>query len=77
MININKKAFKSGYVKVYNVRSEQLAFTIKSTKPDIPFSFLAWRPQSPVSRTKNVIVTVNAEGEIQHFHLNSGLFFFF
>lgn len=42
-----------------------------STREGVPFSYVKWRPKSSY-KAKNVFVSVNAEGEIQHWHLTSG-----
>ena len=44
-----------------------------STTPGVPFSYVKWRPKTSY-KAKNVFVTANAEGEIQHWHLTSGFF---
>lgn len=38
----------------------------------VPFSYVAWRPENENFKTKNIITTANADGEIQNWHLNSG-----
>jgi WD40 repeat protein len=37
-----------------------------------PFSYIAWRPENENFKTRNILTTVNAEGEIQNWHMNSG-----
>lgn len=43
-----------------------------STKPGVPFSYVRWRPENSNFKTKNIFTTVNADGEIQTWHLTSG-----
>ena len=39
-------ACENGEVRVYNVKAKKLAYTLKSTKPGVPFSYVRWRPDS-------------------------------
>ena len=47
-----------------------------SSRKGVPFSYVKWRPPSSY-KAKNVFVSANAEGEIQHWHLTSGFIFIF
>lgn len=68
------KACDNGEIRVYNVEKEKVSYTMYSSKPGVPFSYVKWRPKSGY-KAKNVFVSVNAEGEIQHWHLFSGILF--
>jgi len=54
------------------VNKEKLAYKMYSSREGVPFSYIKWRPPSSY-KAKNVFVSANAEGEIQHWHLTSGL----
>ena len=69
-------ACEIGEVRVYNVNNGKLAYTIPSTTPNVPFSYVRWRPNNSVNKPRNVFVTVNADGQIQHWHLTSGSLLF-
>lgn len=45
---------------------------MKSTKSNVPFTSLRWRPENAIFKTRNIFTTVNADGEIQTWHLTSG-----
>ena len=45
---------------------------MKSTKSGVPFSCVRWRPENANFKTTNIFTTVNADGEIQTWHLTSG-----
>ena len=64
-------ACDNGEIRVYNVDKERLSYSIESTRPGVPFSYVKWRPKLNY-KAKNVFVTANAEGEVQHWHLTSG-----
>ncbi|KAL4463228.1 hypothetical protein ABPG74_007229 [Tetrahymena malaccensis] len=65
-------ACENGTIRVFNTRNGALTTTFSSSRPNIPFSYVRWRPPGHSFKTKNVFVTLNSEGEIQHFHLASG-----
>jgi len=67
-------ACESGHVQIYNLSTGKLSYTIASTNTaqKQPFSCVRWRPKTPHAMTKNVLVTTNADGEIQHWHMTSG-----
>ncbi len=64
-------ACENGEVRVYNTKTEELVYQI-ANDTESSFSYLKWRPVKGMNKTKNVFVTTNADGLIQHWHLNSG-----
>eukprot|EP01017_Pseudomicrothorax_dubius_P028162 TRINITY_DN3327_c0_g1_i1.p1 TRINITY_DN3327_c0_g1~~TRINITY_DN3327_c0_g1_i1.p1 ORF type:complete len:383 (-),score=65.79 TRINITY_DN3327_c0_g1_i1:132-1280(-) len=61
----------NGQVQIYNTTNGSLASVINSTRGKIPFTSVRWRPTIGANKIKNVLVTTNAEGFIQHWHLHS------
>lgn len=73
-------ATHSGEVQIYNLNSMRKSYTLQpEDKKGVSFSCVKWRPKNAARKTKNVLVTTNADGEIQFWHMNSGKFigFFF
>jgi WD40 repeat protein len=65
-------ACENGQVRVFNVNTGKMSYVIYSSRPNVPFSYVKWRPQAPQFKTRNIFVTANTEGELQHYHLTSG-----
>ncbi|EGR27317.1 WD repeat protein [Ichthyophthirius multifiliis] len=65
-------ACENGEIRIFNTKSGKLSYTFFSSRPNIPFSYVRWRPQGQSQKTRNVFVSLSSEGEIQHFHLASG-----
>eukprot|EP00743_Colponemidia_sp_Colp-15_P002144 GILK01002326.1.p1 GENE.GILK01002326.1~~GILK01002326.1.p1 ORF type:complete len:393 (+),score=63.42 GILK01002326.1:66-1181(+) len=61
-----------GSIKVYNTGTGRLAYQLSSGSSDMPTTCLRWRPQTSTSKTKNVLISVNADGMVQHWHITSG-----
>lgn len=49
-----------------------MSYVIYSQRPEVPFTYVKWRPSAPQFKTRNIFVTTNVEGEVQHYHLLSG-----
>ena len=49
-----------------------LSYTLSNNDKKTPFSYIAWRPENENFKTRNILTTVNSEGEIQNWHLTSG-----
>ncbi|CAD8143240.1 unnamed protein product [Paramecium octaurelia] len=65
-------ACENGTVRIFNVRKRQLSYLINSLVPNVPFSYVKWRPQAQQFKTRNIFVTGNTKGEVQHWHMTSG-----
>lgn len=70
-------SFSNGAIHVYNAETGSQEFVLN--KPDQTTSFLPttqvrWRPHTAQSKTKNVLISVNAEsdGQVLHWHIKSG-----
>jgi len=74
MFPLKFQACENGHVQIYNLSTGKLSYTLTSTNTaqKQPFSCVRWRPKTPHAMTKNVLVTTNADGEIQHWHMTSG-----
>ena len=53
------------------MKNKCISSTIASENK-VPFSYIAWRPENENFKTRNILTTANADGEIQNWHLNSG-----
>lgn len=74
-------SFANGAIHVYNTSTGKQEFQLNSNVERIeggplplPTTQLRWRPHAAQSKTKNVLISVNAEsdGQIQHWHIKSG-----
>ena len=64
--------FGDGSIIVYNILDGNVAYNLQSgSNTALPVTNLRFRP-STSSSTKHVLVTVNASGVIQHWHMTSG-----
>ena len=62
-----------GSIRIYNTFSGKL-YNVMNTEMEqpMPCMCIRWRPSSSKAVTKNVILTANANGSIQHWHTTSG-----
>ena len=56
---------------MFNVKKKDISFNIQNENKT-PFSYILWRPENSNFKTRNILTTANADGEIQNWHLNSG-----
>lgn len=56
---------------MFNVKKKSLSYTI-SNDTKTPFSYILWRPENNNFKTRNILTTANADGEIQNWNLTSG-----
>lgn len=62
-----------GSIWVYNALTGKRAFVLKSEGEDsLPTTQIRWRPRQALSKTKNVLVSVSADGRVLHWHASSG-----
>lgn len=67
-------AFGDGTIGIYNTITGRRGFSLSSKSASevcLPATQLRWRPTSAMSKTKNVLVAVTAEGLVQHWHVTS------
>jgi len=65
-------AFGDGSIGVYNTTTGRRGFSLcPKTKEGLPATQLRWRPAASSSKTKNVLISVTAEGLVQHWHITS------
>uniref|UniRef100_A0A7S2RM78 Anaphase-promoting complex subunit 4 WD40 domain-containing protein n=1 Tax=Mucochytrium quahogii TaxID=96639 RepID=A0A7S2RM78_9STRA len=62
-----------GTIRVYNSSNGRLAYELRSSKvrESMPVTGLRFRPIG-ASKTKNVLLAVNANGSVSHWHVTSG-----
>lgn len=61
----------NGQIRIFNTSTGKLAFTL-SNGDGVPTTQVRWRPHEAMSKTKNVLVSVDADGRIFHWHITSG-----
>ena len=62
-----------GTIRIYNLMIEKEAFVInRDVENPMPMTNIKWRPPAAPSITKNVLISVNANGSLQHWHTTSG-----
>ncbi|CAM9492679.1 unnamed protein product, partial [Chrysoparadoxa australica] len=62
-----------GAVRVFNVDTGKLVYNLQhGSSLNLPCTSLRFRPSTAASKTRNVLVVVNANGSIQHWHMTSG-----
>ncbi len=70
--------YGDGVVRIFNLETGKLAFSLSGNSPigsfleEMPVTGLRWRPQSASLKTMNVLVSVQADGSIKHWHATSG-----
>jgi len=65
-------AFGDGSIGIYNTTTGRRGFSLCSKSEEaLPATQLRWRPAACVSKTKNVLVSVTAEGLVHHWHITS------
>lgn len=60
-----------GAVRVFNTVTGALSYTLRLGHSDAPVTSIRYRPQTFETRTKNVLVATNSDGEVFHFHVVS------
>lgn len=75
-------SFANGAIHVYNADTGKQEFVLNSQEAKdgsgiaagLPTTQLRWRPHSAQSKTKSVLISVNAEsdGQVLHWHIKSG-----
>jgi len=78
-------SFANGAIHVYNAETGNQEFVLNNSQDEkkeggpslagqLPTTQLRWRPHSAQSKTKTVLISVNAEfdGQILHWHIKSG-----
>lgn len=73
-------SFANGTIHVYNTESGGQEFVLNSQEgkemreQSLPTTQLRWRPYTAMTKTKSVLVSVNADndGQINHWHIKSG-----
>eukprot|EP00933_Yihiella_yeosuensis_P047499 TRINITY_DN43334_c0_g1_i1.p1 TRINITY_DN43334_c0_g1~~TRINITY_DN43334_c0_g1_i1.p1 ORF type:complete len:354 (+),score=60.57 TRINITY_DN43334_c0_g1_i1:73-1134(+) len=74
-------SFANGAINIYNAATGKQEFVLNNqgegkdlSSMPLPTTQLRWRPHSAQSKTKSVLISVNAEvdGQILHWHIKSG-----
>lgn len=70
---------EDGSIKIFNVSNSKLVYTLNQRRNDgsgeeekRPSTCIRWRPTGTSARTKNVLISVHADGSVQHWHTTSG-----
>jgi WD40 repeat protein len=68
-----------GSIRVYNLLTGKLAYLMneqKVSRPEeakkMPTTAVRWRPTAGTMRTKNMLISVQADGSVAHWHTTSG-----
>ncbi len=62
-----------GTIRIYNVFTGKQSYILNTEmEQPMPTTQLRWRPAQSMAVTKNVIISVNANGSLQHWHTTSG-----
>ncbi|CAM9669906.1 unnamed protein product [Choristocarpus tenellus] len=62
-----------GAIRIFNVSTGALAYNVQTgSSKSLPITALRFRPSMMQSKTRNVLVSADAEGNIRHWHITSG-----
>lgn len=62
-----------GAIKIFNVSNGKVAYNLEGgSSVALPTTCIRFRPVTPSNRTKNVFLSANAAGSVQHWHMTSG-----
>lgn len=62
-----------GAIRVFNAQNGTLAYNLQGgSNVALPTTCIRYRPLNPSIRTKNVFISSNAAGAVQHWHMTSG-----
>jgi len=62
-----------GAIRVFSTQTGKLAYNLQAgSNVALPTTAIQFRPVTPTSRTKNVLLCSNAAGTVQHWHMTSG-----
>lgn len=62
----------NGAVRIYQAQSGRISYQLSTSDKGLPSTAMRFRPSSASSKTRNVLLTANADGRIQHWHVTSG-----
>lgn len=67
------QACSDGSIRIFNVFTGKQSFILNTEMAQpMPMTQIRWRPATSQAVTKNVIISVNANGALQHWHTTSG-----
>mmetsp|Transcript_6833 Transcript_6833/g.6137 ORF Transcript_6833/g.6137 Transcript_6833/m.6137 type:complete len:352 (+) Transcript_6833:34-1089(+) len=62
-----------GAIRVFNVNNGTIAYNLQGgSNIALPTTAIKFRPVTATTRTKNVFISANAAGSVQHWHMTSG-----
>ncbi|OQR95769.1 hypothetical protein THRCLA_07583 [Thraustotheca clavata] len=65
-----------GAIRIFNVSNGSLAYTLMQPHHNygfgMPCTAIRFRPLNSASKTKNVLLAVNSNGSVEHWHITSG-----
>ena len=62
-----------GAVRVFHTETGRLSYNLNVTSANgLPTTAIAFRPTTGASKTRNVLLAVNSDGSVQHWHVTSG-----
>jgi COMPASS component SWD3 len=59
-------------LEIFNLKSGKPVYNLIGKDPKIPFSCVRWRPTYEFVKSRYVLVTLNSDGDIQHWHMPTG-----
>ena len=62
-----------GAVRVFDAETGRLNYNLNIAARTLPTTALCFRPATETSRTRNVIISANADGSVQHWHITPAL----
>lgn len=62
----------NGNVHIYQGRTGRLSYQLATSTKGFPLTAMRFRPTSASAKTRNVLLTANADGSVQHWHVTSG-----
>ena len=62
---------EDGVIRVYNSKGQQAYELNSAPNSNLPTTCVRFRPLNRDSKTKNVLISANADGSVQHWHMTS------
>jgi len=69
---------EDGSIRVFNAHTGKLAYLLNQRQAagleeeKMPTTCIRWRPAGSSAKTKNVLISIHADGSVQHWHTTSG-----
>ncbi|CAG9317321.1 unnamed protein product [Blepharisma stoltei] len=71
---------EDGTIRIFSMRNSKLVYMLNQQRREtqgneeekVTSTCIRWRPTTSSSKTKNVLISVHADGSVQHWHVTSG-----